>query len=221
MSLRDFNTPASDDPIALHHEPMGNGSGLSDFHIVHPEERDPNNVPKIVGAVAVALMVGVAAVGLYAYSGSSPKPVVAENTLPKTEPIAPPPQQMAMAPDSSMSAMPAPAASAEAPKPAPVRTATARPARSGGSPSVPAGASDAMRTRMSADASQTTQAPLPAQVTPAPEQAQATPLPAAPAPSPSDVASATPAVPNNAPVAADIPERRAATVSTAVRSIAQ
>src|SRR5689334_25264849 len=92
MSLRDFNAPASDDPIALHNEPMGNGTGLSTFHTIHPEDREPNNTPKIVGAVAIALLVGVAAVGLYAsWGSSSPAPVVADNSLPKTAPVAPPP----------------------------------------------------------------------------------------------------------------------------------
>ena len=100
MSLRDFNTPASDDPTALHSEPLGNGAGLATFHTVNPEEREPSNTPKIVGAVAVALMVGAAAVGLYAYSGPSTKPVVAASSLPQTAPVAPPPEQTAMAPDS-------------------------------------------------------------------------------------------------------------------------
>src|SRR6201990_746657 len=103
MSLRDdFNTPAFDDPTALHHEPLGNGAGLSDFHTVHVEESERSNTPKIVGAVAVALMVGVAAVGLYANMGHSTKTVVADNTLPKTVPVTPP-QQTAMAQDNSAS----------------------------------------------------------------------------------------------------------------------
>ena len=55
MSLRDFNnTPASDDPIALHNEPLGNGAGLSDFHTVSVEEREPSNTPKIVGGADAA-----------------------------------------------------------------------------------------------------------------------------------------------------------------------
>ncbi len=64
MSLRDFNSP-SDDPIALHNSPQGNGGGLGNFHTIHPEEREPNNTPKIVGALAVALMIGAAGVGLF------------------------------------------------------------------------------------------------------------------------------------------------------------
>ena len=91
MSLRDdFNTPAFDDPTALHHEPLGNGAGLSDFHTVNVEEKERSNTPKIVGAVAVALMVGAAAVGLYANMGHSTKPVVADNAVPKTVPVTPP-----------------------------------------------------------------------------------------------------------------------------------
>ena len=198
MSLRDFDTPPSDDPIALHNEPMGNGAGLSTFHTTHPEDREPNNTPKIVGAVAIALMVGAAGLALYANWGPSTKPVVADNSLPKTAPVAPVPQQTAMAaPANSLSSKPnaaAPDAAAPVPepvttktaaKPAPVRTA--RSARSSASIEATANA------RMAAAARPTTQVPEPAQVTPVPEQAQATPLPAAPSPSPSDVASNPPA----------------------------
>ncbi len=107
MSLRDdINTPAFDDPTALHHEPLGNGAGLSDFHTVNVEESERSNTPKIVGAVAVALMVGVAAVGLYANMGHSTKPVVADNALPKTVPVTPPQQTAMAAPDSGMSYRP-------------------------------------------------------------------------------------------------------------------
>jgi hypothetical protein len=79
MSLRDFNNTLSDDPIALHTTPLGNGAGLDSFHTTNPEDREPNNTPKIVGALAVALMVGVAGIGLYAATGSAshPKPMVA------------------------------------------------------------------------------------------------------------------------------------------------
>lgn len=203
MSLRDFNAPASDDPIALHTEPSGNGSGLSSFHTVSPEEREPNNVPKIIGVVAVALMVGAAAVGLYAYSGHSTKPVVADNSLPQTPPVTPP-QQTAMAQDNSISSpapvpsavppapSPTPAATTEMPKSAPVRTASIRSARSHIS-------------SMSNEA---------APITPVPQQAQATPLPPAPSPSPSDVASNnsqfSAAVPNNAVTAPEVPQASAA-----------
>ena len=230
MSLRDdFNTPAFDDPTALHHEPLGNGAGLSDFHTVNVEESERSNTPKIVGAVAVALMVGVAAVGLYANMGHSTKPVVADNAVPKTVPVTPP-QQLAMAPDSSMSTpapdasaapstpapAPEPASTTEPSKPAPVHTASRSSSHTKTASSEPA--SDAASVRMSADTTQKTQAPQQAQVTPqpaqpAPQQAQATPLPAAPAPSPSDVASnggqSSAAVPNNATIASDIPQQAA------------
>jgi len=227
MSLRDFNMPASDDPTALHNMPLGNGAGLSDFHTVNVKESDRSSTPKIVGAVAVALMVGVAAVGLYAYSGPSakPAPVVADNTLPKTVPVTPPQQTAAIAPDSSMST-PAPDASAATPapapepaatkmepaKPAPVHTASRSSSHIKPASSEPASsASDAASVRMSADTTQTTQAPQQAKVTPQPaQQAQATPLPAAPSPSPSDVASnggqSSAAVPGNATTASDIPQ---------------
>ena len=76
MSLRDFNSP-SDDPITLHNSPWGNGGGLGNFHTTNPEDREPNNTPKIEGALAVALMIGAAGMGLFAYaSGSSNKPMV-------------------------------------------------------------------------------------------------------------------------------------------------
>jgi hypothetical protein len=196
MSLRDFNTPMSDDPTALHHAPLGNNSGLSEFHTVSVDEREPSNTPKIVGALAIALMVGAAAIGLYAYSGSSTQPVVADSELPKTAPVTPPVQQ-AMAPEASMTPA-APEAMIPAPEATPAPAASPKPVRSARlSPS----------TRMAAaQPAPAAQAPAsqgqPAQIT---QEPQTTPLPAAPTPSPSDVASATPAVPNNAPSAADIP----------------
>ncbi len=221
MSLRDFdNVPPSDDPIALHNEPLGNESGLSAFHTVNPEEREPNNTPKIVGAVAVALLVGAAAVGLYAYSGPSTKPVVANNSLPQTAPVTPP-QQTAMTDNSAPAApasaaptaptapaAPTPAASSDMPKSAPVRTASIRSTHSHRSRSEDL--SGTVSTPSSS--SQSAQAPQPAQTTPVPEQAQATPLPATP--SPSDVASNRPAVPNNSTTASDIPQASAAPQQT-------
>ena len=206
MSLRDFNTPASDDPIALHNEPLGNGEGLSTFHTVNVKESERSNTPQIVGAVAVALLVGAAAVGIYAYSGPSTKSVVANNSLPQTVPAtppAPPPQQTAMAPDNSTPppaaaapVTPAPASTTESAKPAPVRTASVHRSH------IAAAGDMSSRT--------TTQTPEAAQTTPVPEQAQATPLPAAPTPSPSDVASnssqSNAAVPNNAATASDMPQ---------------
>ncbi|HKQ09931.1 MAG TPA: hypothetical protein VJS85_01970, partial [Rhizomicrobium sp.] len=69
MSLRDFQTPYSDDPAALHHMPKGNETGLESFHTVQPEDIEPNNMPKIVGAVAVALMVSAAGMAFYASQG--------------------------------------------------------------------------------------------------------------------------------------------------------
>ncbi|MCX7280601.1 MAG: hypothetical protein NTX21_03370 [Alphaproteobacteria bacterium] len=76
ISLCDFNSP-SDGPITLHNSPQGNGGGLGNFHTTNPEDREPNNTPKIVGALAVALMIRAAGVGLFAYaSGSSNKPMV-------------------------------------------------------------------------------------------------------------------------------------------------
>src|SRR5690348_13359652 len=105
MSLRDFNNaPFPDDPRALHNEPLGNSAGLESFHTIQPEDVAPNNTPKIVGAVAVALMVGVAGIALYASSGKHPAQVVAA-AAPVSEP-APPPAPAAMTPDASMPATP-------------------------------------------------------------------------------------------------------------------
>ena len=190
MSLRDFNEPAQ--PIGtLHTDPSGNGAGLNAFHTTNPEDRERNNAPKIVGALAVALMVGAAGIGLYAYSGSSsqPKPVVADNNLPQppaaaSAPIAPPPapQQAANTPDAST---PAPADTT----PAPVKEASAKPvkhhmASNTNSTQTASIASDASSVRMNADSTQASQAPA-QQAAIAPST---TPLPAAPQPSPSDVA---------------------------------
>jgi len=206
MSLRDFNEPSQ--PISsLHTEPAGNGAGLNSFHTIHPEERAPNNTPKIVGAVAVALMVGAAGIGLYAYSGpSSPKPVVADNNLPQppaqaAAPVAPPPAPPAQqAADNSMPA-PAPAASDNTPAPAPVKEASAKPIRhhkalsrdadtstadNSANASSSQMASSAGQTRLNADSTGVTTQPQQQQAVTTPS---ATPLPAAPQPSPSDVAS--------------------------------
>src|SRR5258708_39574735 len=89
MSHRDFNA-MDDDPISLHSQPLGNESGLGTFHTVQPEDMAPSNTPKIVGALAVALMVGVAGFGLYyqansgpsSHSSSQPKPVVTASNVP-------------------------------------------------------------------------------------------------------------------------------------------
>ena len=109
MSLRDFN-PTDDRPISLQNQPLGNGVGLESFHTVQPEDRDSGvtNTPKIVGAVAVALMIGVAGIALYAHSSSfmQPKPVLADSNLPSPTPPATPAsqQQAATAPDANMPA---------------------------------------------------------------------------------------------------------------------
>src|SRR5882757_897970 len=105
MSLRDFNTPYSDDPTALHHMPGGNETGLESFHTIQPEDIEPNNTPKIVGAIAVALMVSAAGVALYASHGSSSqsKQVVAAAAPAAPAPVTPPPAA-APIPDANMPA---------------------------------------------------------------------------------------------------------------------
>jgi hypothetical protein len=224
MSLRDFNnTPFPDDPTALHHGPVGNETGLENFHTVQPEDIEPNNTPKIVGAIAVALMVGVAGVALYTSQGSSThaKQMVAAVPAP-TAPVNPPPAAAPL-PDANMPA----SAPLAAPEPAPVKSAATEPAAPKSAPvksasvaksqsaSESSSASDAMSARMAAanDANQVS--PQPQQqaaitpTAPAPEQQAAIPLPAGPSPSPSDLATNNTqsgvAVPQGAASASDIP----------------
>src|SRR5438094_862685 len=129
MSLRDFHAPSSADPIALHNAPSGNGAGLNSFHTKQPEDIAPSNTPKIVGAVAVALLIGAAGVALYAGSSSRPKAVVAASNPPATPAPAAPapaaPAPAAMTPDANMPASTPPASTqAATPAPAaPVKTA--------------------------------------------------------------------------------------------------
>ena len=215
MSLRDFNTP-SDDPIALHNNPQGNGTGLGNFHTINPQDREPNNTPKIVGALVVALMVGVAGIGLYAYSGSASnrQTVIASNTpassmpapppapLPASEPSAVPPEQVAQADHAARAAVrdpndmraakaktfPAGSPSAAAEPIAPMKSASAKPLRSSG-------------TETAAPAETSLANPTP--------QQQA----AAPAPSRNDVASINPNQPITATppaTASDVPAAPAA-----------
>ena len=49
MSLHELNEQS----LPLHADPAGNGAGLSSFHTTNPEDREPNNTPKIIGALAV------------------------------------------------------------------------------------------------------------------------------------------------------------------------
>jgi len=228
MSLRDFNNGQfPDDPTALHHVPMGNESGLENFHTVQPEDIEPSNTPKIVGAIAVALMVGVAGVALYASQGSSQHkqmvaaapmasaPVapalaaapVSDGTIPAAAPVAAPAQVEKAATK---------AAKAATTDPNSLRAALAKtPASTSSHVAVAgkdAGASDAMSARLAAanDGNQvSTQPQQQAAVTATPEQPGATPLPGSPSPSPSDVATNNTqsgvAVPQGASTASDIP----------------
>ena len=212
MSLRDFNS-ADDRIIPLQHEPLGNADGLGSFHTVNPENLEPSNTPKIVGALAVALMIGVAGISLYAHSGSSMqiKPVVTASNVPATAPV----QQAAISPDANMpaSAPVTPPPSAEATKQATkaAKTATAdpnslraaqvqTPAKSASTtrshPATDGGS--AASDRMAADSSQSNAQP---------QQQQAVINP--PTPSPSDVATtntqSSVAVPQGATTASDVP----------------
>jgi hypothetical protein len=189
MSLRDFNSP-SDDPIALHNSPQGNGGGLGNFHTTNPEDREPNNTPKIVGAVAVALMVGVAGVGLFAYSGSSSnKPMVTANTTPA--PVVPP------APQSAPDATPAADTSAPAPAASPAPIAPVK------------SASTSRRIRT---------ASAPVQAAPR-QQAAAVPEPVSRTPSPNDVAAANPQPAGAAATASDVPATTTAQNTTAPQQL--
>jgi hypothetical protein len=214
MSLRDFNS-TDDRSISLQNEPLGNGSGLGNFHTVNPEDVAPSNTPKIVGALAVALMVGAAGIGIYSFSGSSTKPVTMASNQPASEPAtpatAPAPQQAADAtkaakaatidPNSMRAVMgktPDSANNTPAPEPsAPMktRTASARPARASAS-ALPGGAS----ARMAADSNQ---------ASPQPQQQAVIPQPVSPTASPSDVATTITqsgaAVPQGATTASDMP----------------
>jgi hypothetical protein len=204
MSLRDFNA-IDDDPISLHSQPPGNESGLGNFHTVQPDDVEPSNTPKIVGGLAVALMIGVAGFGFYYQANSSsslqPKPVVTASNVPApAAPIAPDAQQAAQAakaatvdPNSLHAAQVKTPASMDQ-VPAPTKTASVKPARSHAAAST--GAASA---RMPADFNQTSKA--------AAQQSAVTPT--APAPSPSDVATTNTqsgvAVPSDATTASDIP----------------
>ena len=215
MTLRDFNNdaPFPADPRALHNEPLGNGAGLENFHTTQPEDIEPNNMPKIVGAVAVALMLGAAGVALYASSGSHPATVAtASNT--QTAPLPPPPAPApaAATPDSSTPATP-PAADNTPATAAPMKEAsipkTQKTHRTAsiesksmdtGSKGASATPGSAAADRMAADTNQSTVQP---------QQQQAVAAPTAPTPSPSDVASNNTqsgvAVSPNATTASDIP----------------
>ncbi len=169
MSPRDFNSP-SDDPIALHNSPQGNGGGLGNFHTTNPEDREPNNTPKIVGALAVALMIGAAGVGLFAYtSGASNKPMVTANAA-MPAPVVPP------APDAQPETAMTPAADTSAPIPAATDTKPA--------PIAPVKSASAKQIRSTSTASS---APVEAAAV---QQAAAIPEPVTPTPSPNDVAAA-------------------------------
>jgi len=212
MSLRDFG-PTEERTVILNHEPNGNGSGLGDFHTVSSEEIEPNNTGKIVGALAVALMVGTAGIYAYTMSGhaANPAPMQQTASLPAPPPAAPP-AMTTPAPDSTTPDAAAAPASTPAPAPAPVTKSAAaeKPVKSAAAKEAPI--SDGASVRMNADSqsTSTSQQAATTPVTPAPVQQQAAvPEPVSPAPNPSDVANANPqssvSVPPGATTAQDIP----------------
>ena len=164
MSLRDIHTPNDDKLVILNAEPMGNGGGLGDFHTVSPEDREPNNTPKILGGLVVALMLGAAGAYVYSVSGHQPKQIVAANSLPAPSAPAPAAAPAPMpAPDNNQAAnTPAPqAAPATDTKPAPVRSAAVTRTRAASAPDM-----GAAQARMSADSTPAVQPQQQAVVTP-------------------------------------------------------
>jgi hypothetical protein len=230
MTLRDIYSNNEPNNISLHTEPQGNGAGLDNFHTVNPEDREPNNTGKIVGALAVALMVGAAGIGLYASSGSSTtaKPMVSASNAPVLPPpsavpaAAPAPQQDAMttpADANTPASAPmdaAPVKSADATR-ATTKTADAAPVKSTKSSKTAKAdtSTDNMASSLNGDKSQTV----------VPKQTAAA-EPVSPTPSPNDVASNTNqssvAVQPNATSASDIPaQQQANTAAPAAPEVAQ
>ncbi|HEX2761412.1 MAG TPA: hypothetical protein VHM27_12895 [Rhizomicrobium sp.] len=215
MSLRDFNAPTQERPITLNHEPNGNGTGLGEFHTVHPEEIEPNNTGKIVGALAVALMVGAAGVYAYTMTGhaANPAPMQQTASLPAPPPVAPP-AMTTPAPDSTAPDAAAPVSTpAPAPQPA-MKSAEIKPVEKpvkSAAATKEAPISDGASVRMNADSqsTSTSQQAAATPVTPAPAQQAAIPEAVSPAPNPSDVANANPqsgvSVPQGATTAQDMP----------------
>jgi hypothetical protein len=100
-------------------------AALSSFHTRTPEDTKLNNTGKIVGALAVALMVGAVGVVVYSTSNPEPKPKITAAQLPKAPPTqlaaATPPAPMAdTAADAAMT--PEPAAAPEPVKSEPVKS---------------------------------------------------------------------------------------------------
>src|SRR5471032_1066736 len=200
MSLRDFNS-TDDRSISLQNEPLGNGSGLGTFHTVNPDDVAPSNTPKIVGALAVALIVGAVGAGVYSFSGSKPVTMASNQSasVPAAPaPAAPPPPapQAAMTSDANASANTPAAATPESAKPVKTKTASANRSMASAS-ALPGGAS----ARMAADSGQTSQQPQ--------QQQAVIPQPVSPTASPSDVATTNTqsgaAVPQGATTASDMP----------------
>lgn len=167
MSSGDFNS-ADGRPIFLQGQPLGNGAGLGNFHTVNPEYAEPSNTSKIVGVLAVALMVGVAGVALYARSTSpsQPQPVAAASDL-TAPPTAPVPQATvtpnAIMPASAPAARPLSAQADKAAKAEPdsLRAAQVRTsawAKTAARSQVASG-SDAASARLAANSNPTSQPP--------------------------------------------------------------
>ena len=202
MSLRDIYGNNDDTPVVLNTQPLGNGSGLGDFHTINPEEREPNNMPKIIGGVAVALMIGAASGYLYLATGSSSavpavKPITTAQNIPPAPANPTPAADTSTTTDNSAMTTPAAAPAAPVAAPAPVKTAEIKPVESkpvktkvakADTSSSDLGAANA---RMAADAN--------APAAPVQQQAAVVPEPVSPtAPSSSVASNAQPTAPEAA-----------------------
>lgn len=222
MSLRDIYGNNDDKPIILNTEPMGNASGLGSFHTVSPEEREPNNTPKIVGGLVVALMIGAAGAYIYSVSGHQPKQVVANNTLPapsEPAPAAAPAPMPAPASTPAPEATPAPAPASDIsvhPVTHPVRQAAlSRPSKSESSSTPDMGAAQA---RMQADSTPAVQPQQQSVVTPSEPVSPQAPSSSVAAISPAPQQTPTDVAPQPAPApqaAAPAPDQQAATPAPA------
>ena len=101
------------DPVIVDDRIVDDGGALDSFHTTNPEDREPNNTGKILGALAVALMVGAAGIYAYQVSGHS------VNTRSTVVASAPQPAPMQTAAATPPAPAPAPVAQDNTPAAAP------------------------------------------------------------------------------------------------------
>lgn len=211
MSLRDIYGTNEDTPIILNTDPVGNGGGLGNFHTTNPEDREPNNTPKILGGLAVALMLGAAGAYVYSVSGHQPKQIVAANSLPApSAPVAAAAPAPLPASDNTPAATapaPTPAADVTKPEPKPVSVHQASVSKSTRTASSSTSDMGAANARMQADSTPAVQPQQQAVMTPvepvspqAPASAQASVAqPSNPEVAPQQAQSSTPQADNASP----------------------